>query len=481
MEDKLLRSVILKDLTIEKKDELLKNYSKLVKSNVRLSPVDQTILDYIKTFYNQHNEVPTLNILRDHFNRQSRSDISNRLDDVEKETPSFDVEYDYLISSYKDIKTDEGMESLLRETNLIRTQGKKFGKETKKGVRDAYYHFLHEGSRVLDLTNEGSKVSGCINEDTQEVIEEYLKKKGSNKYRDVVFTGFDPIDEVCGGLKKKELLLWLGYTSDGKTTCCLNMAYNAAAYGGANVLIYSLEMSYEQLRNIFITLHSCNTKFRNQFNPISYTKLEMGELDPEEEHFLANEILPDLEKNDLLGRIRVEYATSGFTIADLRASAELIHRENPIDLLIVDYVQLLSPERGVRFANHAEALNFTIKELKQLSMTFNRGEGMRVVSPYQASRAGRVEAEKSEGNYTLRALSQANESERSADIVAYSYLSPELRDSNMIKMGVIKNRSRPLIEQFEQTAILSSRYIGRKIDGGALDPEMIFDSENFDL
>jgi len=84
---------------------------------------------------------------------------------------------------------------------------------------------------------------------------------------------------------------------------------------------------------------------------------------------------------------------------------------------------------------------------------------MLVISAYQANRKGKEHADKNAGEYRLDALSYANEAERSADVILYSYLNDELRENNKVKIGCLKNRSRPKFKQFEAKTHLAARKI----------------------
>jgi len=85
-------------------------------------------------------------------------------------------------------------------------------------------------------------------------------------------------------------------------------------------------------------------------------------------------------------------------------------------------------------------LNNMIKWLKNQTITFNNGRGLRIITPFQINREGWKEAVKNEGAYKLTALSNAHEAERSPDQIYALYSTEEMRKSGSIKISWLKNR-----------------------------------------
>jgi hypothetical protein len=82
-----------------------------------------------------------------------------------------------------------------------------------------------------------------------------------------------------------------------------------------------------------------------------------------------------------------------------------------------------------------------------LAMTFANGRGIPIVSPWQANRSGYTEAEKNGGRYKLTAMAGANEAERSADFIYYTYRDDTLRNSREVLLGNLKARNYPEISE----------------------------------
>jgi hypothetical protein len=199
--------------------------------------------------------------------------------------------------------------------------------------------------------------------------------------------------------------------------------------------------------------------------PLSYQDIVDGQLSQREEEFF-NFLCKDLEQNPEYGDFNIYQPEDGLTMSHLKAWAEIEFRRKPFDILYLDYIEIMKSENSSK--DYTLELNQRIKDLKQLAIHFNDGAGLRIVSAYQANRKGKENADKSDGEYRLDGLSYANEAERSADVIIYSYLNDELRANNQNKIGCLKNRSRPKFKQFKAKTNLASRKIYEAPDENSL-------------
>jgi len=134
-----------------------------------------------------------------------------------------------------------------------------------------------------------------------------------------------------------------------------------------------------------------------------------------------------------------------------------IQRMFGIDLVIMDYLALLKPDR--RRNTSREELGDILKETKQLATTFNNGAGVPFVSPWQVNRTARQEAQNTL-SYTASALAETAEASNSADLII-SLLAPEEDASRTknIKMQVMKNRDGETANAFDvQVDYATSRF-----------------------
>lgn len=248
--------------------------------------------------------------------------------------------------------------------------------------------------------------------------------------------GIPQLDEKVDGLQNGELVLLVGYASEGKTSLAVQLAWSTAVEQGKNVVVLTTETIRKQVRRRVIARHSCLPAF-DLPDGLNARDLKNTSLTPAQERKLA-EVLHDWQHNEGYGRAYIAQIPRGATISYIESKLLRIHREMPVDLVVMDYLALLRPER--RRNSNWEEMSNTLKEAKQLAVTFNDGLGVPFVSPWQVSRAARTEAERT-GSYNMSALSETAEAEKSADLII-SLLGPMDNDQRYarLKMQVMKAR-----------------------------------------
>lgn len=236
---------------------------------------------------------------------------------------------------------------------------------------------------------------------------------------------------------------------------CLNSARYAAVEGGMNILVFTLEMSKEQVWRILACGHSANPRFNGR-KPLSYSNQKSGTFDSEDENFYLNEVLPDLI-NPLYGKIIVETPSgTAATMNSIRAKAEAINRTTPLDMILIDYVGLVSGEKKV---DHKQMLNENLKMAKQMAIEFDRGRGIFLMTPHQINRAGFDRASKAMGVYDIAALSDANEAERSSDVVITIYQDRPHQQKKEAVITMLKNRDGAILEPWNIYSPPEHRYM----------------------
>jgi len=248
------------------------------------------------------------------------------------------------------------------------------------------------------------------------------------------------------------------------STFAFNWVYNQAIYFGESSCYFSLEMPYEQCQRIIYTMHSMHEKFRDvrmalglqkdpdNAVPLTYHYIRDGKLPPNEERFLKEFVLPDLEEgaaNGIYGKMHFrgyDPDSDYFRISDMRAKAETLYRESSFSLLVADHVLLIDAKKNHR--STTESANEVVRDLKKLSEVFNAGEGIAVLALFQISREGKKRADKAEGRYSLYDLSYSNEIERSSDVITGSYLNDELRKRCRALFQFLKSRDGGMCDPF---------------------------------
>ena len=211
-------------------------------------------------------------------------------------------------------------------------------------------------------------------------------------------TGFHSLDQKFSGFQPSDLIILAARPSMGKTALALNIAQNAAIKFGKSVGIFSLEMSKEQL---------VDRLFASMLGVDSW-KLQKGKLDDSDFQNMGP-IMDELNKANIF--IDDSVASS---IPELRAKARRLQMEHGLDLLIIDYLQLMSTGNVSYAGNRVQEISEISRSLKQIGRELH----IPVLALSQLSRA----VESRPGN--IPALSDLRESgsiEQDADIVMMMY------------------------------------------------------------
>jgi replicative DNA helicase len=455
----LLKSII--DFTGDRKqlESILHNYGYIKSCEIEFGlDLHDKIYKYINEHSTKFVDVPSFDRIRKYF--EDDSEIIEELEKISKEKTLYESNFKSLCDEVHLEIQQKKLTELLKETSQISVSGKKIDRNSfLQGPKQAVEHFLHLSIDFLK-SKSSVRTNGNLKEHSHEALKEYYETKKNQKF-DGLLTGLPSIDMTCKGMRSPELWLVVAYVSELKTTMTMNFAYTQAIEQGRNVQFVSLEMPYKDVRNMFICIHSANLNLWpgsdwDDVYPLNYDDIVDGNLSQREEEFF-NFLCHDIENNEEYGDINIYQPDDGLTMSHLKAWAEIEFRKKPFDILYLDYIELMKSENPGK--DYTLDLNQRIKDLKQFAIHFNNGKGMRVVSAYQANRKGKEHADKNDGEYRLDALSYANEAERSADVIIYSYLNDELRANNQNKIGCLKNRSRPKFKQFVGKTNLASRKI----------------------
>ncbi len=226
-----------------------------------------------------------------------------------------------------------------------------------------------------------------------------------------IATGLDDLDRLMGGLQASDLIVLAGRPGMGKTALATNIAYNIAkAYqsetqpdgraktvNGGIVGFFSLEMSAEQLATRIIAEQA----------EISSSKIRRGSID-ERDFFKLTEAVAEMQRAPLF----ID-ETGGLSIAQLAARARRLKRSKGLDLLVVDYLQLLSgsAKRGENRVQEMTEITTGMKALaKELAVP--------IIALSQLSR--QVES-RDDKRPQLSDLRESGSIEQDADVVLFVY------------------------------------------------------------
>jgi len=217
-------------------------------------------------------------------------------------------------------------------------------------------------------------------------------------------SSFTGLDEILGGFQRSDLIIAAGRPSMGKTSLALNIARNAAVERGACVAIFSLEMSRESLVLRLLSSES----------GVNLSRVRFGLHSEADERKI-------MDATGILSEAPIYIDDSPqLRIVEIRSKVRQLYHERGVDLVIVDYLQLIQGE-GKR-ENRVQEISYITRYLKGIARELN----VPVIAASQLSRA--VEWRTSH-RPQLSDLRESGSIEQDADIVLFIYRD-EVRYSN---------------------------------------------------
>ncbi|KKP35946.1 MAG: Sa14-24 Replicative DNA helicase [Candidatus Peregrinibacteria bacterium GW2011_GWA2_33_10] len=236
-----------------------------------------------------------------------------------------------------------------------------------------------------------------ILEATYEKISELHDAEQKDKYRGIP-TGFKGLDHVLSGFQPADLVILAARPAMGKTSMALNVAQNIAKIG-KSIGFISLEMSKEQLvERLFCSLLAVDS-----------WKLRTGQLSDDDFSRIGS-IMDELNQS----KIFID-DSAGSSISELRTKARRLQMESGLDVLFIDYLQLMSiDKRGASVTNRVQEISEISRSLKVLARELR----IPIVALSQLSRA--VEQRPSKVPQ-LADLRESGAIEQDADVVLMMY------------------------------------------------------------
>jgi replicative DNA helicase len=280
---------------------------------------------------------------------------------------------------------------------------------------------------IFSITNKKSKTTiTSMKEGLIEAWDSIDKIHNSGDELRGVPTGFPDLDNKLSGLQKSDLIILAARPSCGKTSLALDIAKNAAVHHGVPVLIFSLEMSSQQLLYRMISSHS----------RVDSWKLRTGKLNlnnSEEYERLQNGI------SELSNAPIYIDDQAGTNIVKMRSTARKIKSERKLGLIVVDYLQLMSATQSRNSDNVVQQISEISKSLKHLARELD----VPVLALSQLSRA----VEQRQGKPRLSDLRDSGSIEQDADIVMFIHREDKYKDhserDNIAEILIEKHRNGP--------------------------------------
>ncbi len=356
---------------------------KLLDKNILVSPI--TLKNYLPDDNENLNKVNYLNQLKD-------------------SAPSTQNTYNYGKIIY-DLYVKRNLVGIAH--NIIQVTNSNSNELAENLIEHAendLYNLSQTGNSERSFVNFGNALQGAV-----EIISEAYKRDGKIAG---VPSGFRDLDNKLGGLHKSDLIIIAGRPSMGKTALGTNIAFNCAfkyheekdefenkkIIDGGKVAFFSLEMSSEQLATRILAEQTriSGDKMRkaelnkNDFNKIAKTSSELENL---------NLIIDD---NPVL------------TIPTLRSRARRLKRLHDINLIIIDYLQLMSSSSNNRNDGRVQEISEITRGLKSIAKELN----IPVIALSQLSR--QVE-QREDKRPQLSDLRESGTIEQDSDVVMFIY------------------------------------------------------------
>ena len=237
-----------------------------------------------------------------------------------------------------------------------------------------------------------------------------------------VGSGFVDLDAKTSGFQKGDMVLIAARPSMGKTTFALNIAEHAALREGKSVVVFSLEMSKEQLAYKLLCSEA----------NVDMLKLRTGALDDKDWENIARATGP-LSK----AKIYID-DTAGVTVMEMRSKCRRLKLEYGIDLIVIDYLQLMSGSSNESRQQEVSEISRSIKALaKEMECP--------VIALSQLSRAPEQRADH---RPMLSDLRESGSIEQDAYLVMFlyrdEYYNKETEDTNIAECIIAKQRNGPV-------------------------------------
>ncbi len=362
-------------------------------------------------FYRPNNKA-IFSSMQDLFEKNSPVDIVT-LSDILKKKNEFEIVggLPYLLQISESVNTSANIEvyaKIIEEKSILRKLIKMSGE-----VQNSAYQGQEEIDSIIDMAEKGifdivqnkksenfTEIKDIMDETIEKLEELYKNQGGTTGLR----TGFKDFDRKTAGLQKADLILIAARPSMGKTAFALNVLQNIAVAEHKSVAVFSLEMSKDSLVNRMICSYSM----------VDSNKYRTGDLDSDDFEKIAESIYPLSTAKIFIDD------TPGITINELRAKSRKLKMERGLDLIVIDYLQLMSGSK--RTESRQQEVSDISRGLKAIARELE----VPVVALSQLSRANEKRIDK---RPMLSDLRDSGAIEQDADLVCFihreEYYNPE--------------------------------------------------------
>lgn len=397
-------------------DEVLGTVSDRLKPHDFYDNRHEIIYGAMFSLYERHRPVDLLT-LSDELNKKSQLELvggSTYLTELTNYVPTAAH-----AEAYADMITQKAMRRrLIKASSDIAT----LGYDEEKNIQELLETAEAELFSVSDAGTKQDLVSlEQILTESFDRIEELHRDRG--KLRGVK-TGYRDIDNMTAGLQKSDLLILAARPAMGKSTFALNLAYNIATKEKQAVLVFSLEMSKEQLVDRMLA----------EAAGVDAWNIRTGNLSDDDFEKLSNAMGEMAEAPIFIDD------TPGMTVLEMRTKARREAHNQPLGLIVIDYLQLMQGSGRSGSDNRVQEVSEISRGLKLIARELN----VPVLALSQLSRS--VESR----NPQIPQLADLRESgsiEQDADIVMFiyreDYYNPETDRQHITDLIIAKHRNGP--------------------------------------
>ncbi|WP_315117080.1 replicative DNA helicase [uncultured Clostridium sp.] len=286
-------------------------------------------------------------------------------------------------------------------------------------------------------TNDFEAMSTVLERGFLEIEKIYNNKGGVTG----VAAGFPELDSKTSGFQKGDMILIAARPSMGKTTFALNLAQYAALRDSKSVAVFSLEMSKEQLAYKLLCAEA----------NVDMLKLRTGNLEDRDWENIAKASGPLSAAKIFIDD------TAGISVMEMRSKCRRLKIEQGIDLIVIDYLQLMSGSRG------SESRQQEVSEISRSIKALAKEMECPVIALSQLSRAPEQRADH---RPMLSDLRESGSIEQDADLVMFlyrdEYYNKETEDKNVAECIIAKQRNGP-------TGTVKLAWLGQYSKFGRLD------------
>ena len=281
-------------------------------------------------------------------------------------------------------------------------------------------------SSIYEIASKGTMQKfSPISDELKEAWERLDKLQETKDALRGVPTGFKELDNLLSGLQKSDLIILAARPSMGKTAFALDIARQAAVKHNIPVGIFSLEMSAQQLTDRMLAAEA----------QVSSWKLRTGRLSTDDEYERLRNAMDRLSNAPIYIDDKAER-----TVLQMRSIARRLKSEKGLELIVVDYLQLITPS----VTRSTDSMVQQVTEISRSLKAMARELDVPVLALSQLSRA----VEQRRGRPRLSDLRDSGSIEQDADVVMFIHREDKMNEqdekNNIAEILVEKHRNGPV-------------------------------------